>query len=1097
MPRGRPRATGTAAALAPRARRAATQPQLPFPHKLVLNQWMLSLFNVKRFEELAAHLRDEALEGMDENNVHRFHHALTAQFFNLTQLSTDALLRYDQHIVRHTQRLNERRLTRGEDPIVWKYFQYLSLLFTEIYLDRYFTDAKALLASLNGQVAAYNADKPEPDQIAPFDESAEAWPQLNKLAFWMATGSGKTLLMHANILQYQHALATHGRTHELNRILLLTPNEGLSQQHLREFEAAGIAAELFNKDGRGLFSGQAVEILEVTRLRDEMGEKTIAIDAFEGNNLVLVDEGHRGASGGKEGAWMKAREKLCEKGFSFEYSATFGQAVKGSAALTELYAKSTLVDYSYKYFYGDGFGKDYQILNLDADTQAGHQDLYLTACLLTFYQQQRLYRERTDAFRPFNIERPLWVFVGGSVTATLATRDATDIVEILQFLARYVADRAGSTERIRRVLHDGLVTSTGRDLFAGRFASLNTSALTPSQIFDDTLATLFNAPAGGLLYVENLRGATGEIALRLGAENEPFGVINVGDDAKLVKLCEEKGLATGERDFATSLFHGINAPESSVNLLIGSKKFTEGWSSWRVSTMGLMNVGKGEGAQIIQLFGRGVRLKGYGMSLKRSAKTELPQGIERPRHIAVLETLGIFGVHADYMAQFRDFLEEEGLPSNEERVEFLLPVIKNLGTQRLKTVRLKKTINGVSTEFGDAFRKLAPIPTVAPPDLTRPSEAKQLHENRLVLDWYPKIRAIGSKGLQGGDGDGAKHETHLSPKHVAFLDLDRLYFELERFKAERGWYNLNLTRAGIAALLADTSWYRLQIPPAELSGSGFDKVRVWEEIALALLRKYTERYYTFKKRDWELPHLEYRDLEADDPNFLGVRETPNDGYYRILIDKSQEEIVAKLEELKASIERGEMKPWEFRGMKAVWFGKHLYQPLLYLDTNVVEISPAPLNKGERQFVEDLKAFHEGNTAFFASRELYLLRNLSRGRGVGFFEAGNFHPDFILWVIEDDKQRVVFVDPKGIRNLSWDDPKILFHETVKEIEARLGNPAVRLDSFIVSNTPSATMQLQWNQDKAAMLGRNIVFQEDAERYVGTMLGQSTEVRARGV
>src|SRR5262249_54552870 len=151
-----------------------------------------------------------------------------------------------------------------------------------------------------------------------------------------------------------------------------------------------------------------------------------------------------------------------------------------------------------------------------------------------------------------------------------------------------------------------------------------------------------------------------------GAENEAFGVINVGDDAKLVKLCEEHGLATGEREFVGSLFHEINQPHSPVNLLIGSKKVTEGWSSWRVSTMGLMNVGKGEGAQIIQLFGRGVRLKGFDMSLKRSSRARLPEGVERPKHVGVLETLGIFGIHADYMAQFRDFLEEEGLPSNDD-----------------------------------------------------------------------------------------------------------------------------------------------------------------------------------------------------------------------------------------------------------------------------------------------------------------------------------------------------------------------------------------------------------------------------------------------
>ena len=147
-----------------------------------------------------------------------------------------------------------------------------------------------------------------------------------------------------------------------------------------------------------------------------------------------------------------------------------------------------------------------------------------------------------------------------------------------------------------------------------------------------------------------------------------------------------------------------------MHLLIVSKKFTEGWSSWRVSTMGLMNVGKGEGAQIIQLFGRGVRLKGHNLSLKRSGKTQLPVDVERPKHIDVLETLGIFGIQADYMAQFRDFLDEEGLSAADERIEFLLPVIKGLGTQKLKTIRLKKTINGVSTEYGDAFRKLAPVP---------------------------------------------------------------------------------------------------------------------------------------------------------------------------------------------------------------------------------------------------------------------------------------------------------------------------------------------------------------------------------------------------
>ena len=74
-------------------------------------------------------------------------------------------------------------------------------------------------------------------------------------------------------------------------------------------------------------------------------------------------------------------------------------------------------------------------------------------------------------------------------------------------------------------------------------------------------------------------------------------------------------------------------------------------------------------------------------------------------------------------------------------------------------------------------------------------------------------------------------------------------------------------------------------------------------------------------------------------------------------------------------------------MKAIWFGRHLYEPLLYLDTNIVEISPAPLNKGERQFVEDLKAFHDSATQLLrrqgalpaAQSEQGPRRRLLRGR----------------------------------------------------------------------------------------------------------------------
>jgi hypothetical protein len=1091
------------------AKKKSKKPQVPFTHKLVLNQWLFSLFdlqsndgsytwNGKRLPLLEAfkekfQISENSDAGLDENNIHRFYKTLTNKAEPLPELPDDLLLEYDQNIVRHTQRLNERRLARGEDAIDWKYFQYLSLLFTEIYLDRYFADPYALLASINEQIQHYNQDKSKADQVALLDPAGDVNGQLNKLAFWSATGSGKTLIMHANILQYQHYLTKHRRRRELNRIILLTPNEGLSHQHLKELEAAGIYAELFDKNGRGLFTGQAVEIIDINKLRDEMGDKTVAVDAFENNNLVLIDEGHRGASSGDNGTWMRFRNSLCEQGFSFEYSATFGQAVKGNRQLTDLYARCVLFDYSYKYFHGDGYGKEYQILNLDTQTQKNAMEVYLVACLLSFFQQLRLHQKQATKCQPFHIEKPLWVFVGSRVTASLSQKEASDIVEILRFIGRFLGERATSVAHIRRVLDKGLITADGRNIFAGRFEYLNGLRLSAEQFFEEIHVVLFNAPGGGALHVENLKGVTGEIALRVG-DNDPFGVINVGDDSKLCKLCEgQDNLMVGDRDFNRSLFKEINEPQSSVNLLIGSKKFTEGWNSWRVSTMGLMNVGKTEGAQIIQLFGRGVRLKGYKRCLKRSKYANLPYEVTRPSHLETLETLNIFGIKADYMAQFREFLEEEGLPANEERIEFLLPVIRNLGSRKLKTIRLKKTINGVNTEFVDAFKKQGPIPALAAPNPIEEPATRYLQKNPVVLNWYPKIQAVRSTGAGKADEESQPYQGKLTREHIAFLDLDAIYFELQRFKAERSWYNLNLQREILRELLADQSWYRLLIPEGELGFDSFEKAHLWQELAEALLKKYCERYYFFRKKEWELPHLEYRYLDATDPNFPQISEEFPDGYYRIMVEESQTEIVDKLRELKVQIDTGKLKLWQFAGLRAIPFGQHLYQPLLHLAGSELEISPAPLNQGERRFVEDLKAYHDSASSLLDGKELYLLRNLSKGRGVGFFEAGNFHPDFILWLITNGREYISFVDPKGIRNLGFQDPKIQFYKTIKEIEKRLGDPSVTLNSFVISNTPVHEMGQLWGVERKQMEECHILFQQDgADKYIGELLAKSVSV-----
>ena len=1031
---------------------SARAARLRFDERLVLNQWLLSLFEVASFDDLAVGLDDAQFEGLGDDNVSRLHHELALRLFDRPQLTRDALLAYDQNIVRHWRAITERRRRNGHNMHP-KYFQYLALLFTEIYLDWYFSDQDALLAALNRQVAQFNANVPAADQLEPYRPE-----QLNKLAFWCATGSGKTLLMHVNVRQYQHYLVRAGRGRELNRVILLTPNEGLSRQHLQEFALSGVQADLFDKDAASLFSGRAVEIIDIHKLAEEGKEKTVAVDAFEGDNLVLVDEGHRGSSGED---WKGKRDRLCEHGFSFEYSATFGQAMRAAMKpeLEQEYAKCILFDYSYKYFYKDGYGKDYVILNLQDDRDEAVRQSYLTACLLAFYQQLRLHLDREKEFKPFLVDRPLWVFVGGSVNAvrTRHGRQVSDVLDILLFLAGFLRDRRAAVERIARLLEGraGLLDARERELFGNSFGYLAQTGMSADEVFDDLLHTVFNAPVQAGLHVVDLKGVEGEIALLVG-ENDPFGVINVGDTTTLRKLCDEHDeLVVEERQLGSSLFRVINEVDSRVNLLIGSKKFTEGWNSWRVSTMGLMNVGRSEGSEIIQLFGRGVRLKGHEFSLKRSGRLV---GVSAPPWLWGLETLNIFGVRADYMRQFKEYLEEEGLPANEDRVEIVLPVIRGLGEAKLRTLKLRDDVD---------FKKDGPKPTLG-------DVPEQLVRYPLVVDWYPKIQAQRSRGASEGGGVAVKHEGKLRAEHLAFLDWDAVFFALQKHKAERAWHNLDLPREAARALLERSDWYTLLVPEDQLAVGDFGRVRLWQELALTLLKKYCDRYYRHCKAAYEAEHLEYRELREDDPNFFDD--------YRVLVQRSQEQLLATLQALREKLASGELANVAIGRFASLAFDRHLYQPLLACSQNdVVEVRPVALNDGERDFVKDLRSLYVRERGkgggLFEGRELYLLRNQSRGRGVGFFEAGNFYPDFILWLVEGEQQRIAFVDPKGLRNIEGpNDPKLRFAETIKELQTRLGDPSVELDSFIVSRTPF--QQLKWwdgGMSEVDFEARHVVFQ----------------------
>ncbi|MDE2974678.1 MAG: DEAD/DEAH box helicase family protein [Gemmatimonadota bacterium] len=986
------------------------------------------------------------------------------------------LARYDDNVRRHLASINARR----REPITLRYFQQLAALYAELFLDRRAAAPEALADEIDRYVRARGHSVTHVvREFTPDD--------LNKLAFWMATGSGKTLIMHLNYLQFLH----YGGDEGLDNIILITPNEGLSAQHMAEMEASGIPSARFGETGLLAGHRRTVRVTEITKLVERKKGKgtgvSIEVQALGDRNLVFVDEGHRGASGE---AWRAVREAVAARGFTFEYSATFGQALAAARdnRLTLDYGKSIVFDYSYRYFHGDGFGKDFRVLNVTGtDPPRELTDRLLLGNLLSFHEQLCAYREGAAALRDYNLEAPLWVFVGRSVNAVFRRnrRDTSDVLDVQLFLHRVLSDPAWAKDAIGRLLRgeSGLYSAWKVDLFAGRFDDLAKSGGSPARIYADMLKTFFHADGPGGLRLCDIRGAPGELGLKAAGSDHYFGLTYIGDTPQFKKLAikADAGIVMEEDAVGRSMFGRVNEAGATVNVLIGAKKFVEGWNSWRVSNMGLMNVGTGEGSEIIQLFGRGVRLKGRGMSLKRSTPDDGPH----PDKVGLLETLNIFALRADYMNKFRRYLEREGLEAHDP-VPLKVPV-------RANEDFLGRGLVVPAVPDGSDFETDANF-TLDANSVTH----VRIDRATRASSWESGAKAHATEGSSG-------HDRAAGELPLGLVDWEEAYLDLVEHRRVKGMRPLAVPRP---------AELRSFVENANVTVSADDHIfepRAWrdredlQEIVHTVLRKCADRCWGTERRRWETERMNYREVDEDDPNLLlnvdpaavATADAPRQSHYVVSVPQADVRLREEIEELIE--QQDKLYEQEHGALFRIHFDRHLYQPLLLRDPDApVTISPPPLNLSEREFVSDLKTYwRDHGSDRHPDTEIFLLRNQGRGRGVGFSLGGSgFYPDFILWMITGDAQRVVFVEPHGMLHAKGYevDEKARLHERLPGLAEGIARRSgvggrVSLDSYIVSATLYGELKAKygdggWSREKFAR--RHILFPDGGAKYIETLL-----------
>ena len=96
-------------------------------------------------------------------------------------------------------------------------------------------------------------------------------------------------------------------------------------------QVSGIPCSRFTlKEGDTIGHRNEVRFIEITKLVEKKrgGGVSVPVEAFEGNNLIFVDEGHKGSGGD---VWRRYRDALGESGFTIGIQRDFWPGIESSS----------------------------------------------------------------------------------------------------------------------------------------------------------------------------------------------------------------------------------------------------------------------------------------------------------------------------------------------------------------------------------------------------------------------------------------------------------------------------------------------------------------------------------------------------------------------------------------------------------------------------------------------------------------------------------------------------------------------------------------------------------------------------------------------
>ena len=807
---------------------------------------------------------------------------------------------------------------------------------------------------------------------------------INRMSFWMATGSGKTLII-VKLIEILGKLINEKEIPS-GDILFLAHRDDLLEQfknHVEEFNSFNFDTKINLKNLREYESVKRENLLPFAKneinifyyrsdlISDEHKEKIVNYKNYDNNGkwYVLLDEAHKGDK--EESKRQILYSILSRNGFLFNFSATFTDPRDFATCA---------FNFNLSKFVEEGYGKhiylsQQNIVNFrtkDDFSEIDKQKIVLKTLLLLTYINK--YFEEIRQVNSSLYHRPLLLTLVNSVNV-----EDSD----LELFFREI-EKVSKNEIRADLLSSAKVelVQEFREHSRFEFEDLDFQAdidLISRLDYTDILKYVFNSQSPGNIEVLKVPGNRQELIFKLKTSEKSFSLIKIGDVSAWLKD-KFHGYEINESFENESYFKAINRDDSDINILMGSRSFYEGWDSNRPNIILFINIGIGNDAKkfVLQSVGRGVRIepiKNKRKRLQNLFNANVVEGnlFEKIKDfILPIESLFILGTNAENLKEIIATLKSEKQDKNLGELFIINPEAQS----HQLLVPVYKTADRIFAEENEPQKY-----SLSNEDFALTSQFYDFLGDKVVLVKYDCEVKV------------------LKKLRKSFSEKERYY----DFGVNNSLLNPALVLGRILAHLSVKSKEFDKFKKLENEIVHFKHIRYNGEN----LEPISSRIQKVKRYPEKEERLQQLKLEFHNHNNL-------------------EKYTTEVQNLEREYVRETFYEYNTRRIKIKYLANHYYLPVIVSETEKIDFLNHIINvESEVAFVEQLEEYLDKPDNVFAQFDWWMFSKLDETLDEVFIPYYNpqnnniakFKPDFIFWAQKGQNYWILFIDPKGTEHTS--------------------------------------------------------------------------------